>query len=103
MALLIGHAMWEIASTKQKNHPDMGSDTSLEWNFCVPFSDSILQGNQWWIGKMSALCSGFCLPRSYFGPIMQCSSPRKGKERCMTKQKQLCGIETSKTPIQFHV
>ena len=51
MALLIGHAMWEIASTNQRNHTDLGSDESSVWNFCACFSGVISQGNQWCVAK----------------------------------------------------
>ena len=82
MALLIGHAMWEIASTNQRNHTDLGSDESSVWNFCACFSGIISQGNQWWRRKMSTVCSGCSLLRSYFGLITKCYCvPPQGKGR----------------------
>ena len=34
-------------STNQKHHPELGSDSSLEGNFCTPRS-FISRGNRWW-------------------------------------------------------
>ena len=34
-------------SANQKHYPDLGSDASSVWNFCVRFSDVIWWGNQW--------------------------------------------------------
>ena len=43
--------------TNQKYYPDLGSDTSSVWNFCICSSDVTLQGNQWWC-LMSAVFLG---------------------------------------------
>ena len=39
--LLIGRTAREFASTNQKQHPDLGSDTSSVWNFYNRLSDFI--------------------------------------------------------------
>ena len=39
--------------------PDLCSDTSSIWNFCTGSSDFILQRNQWWAHKKSAVFSGY--------------------------------------------
>ena len=47
----------EVTSEKQAqkwHYPDLDSDTSSVWHFCVRFSDVIWQGNQWWRREMSA-------------------------------------------------
>ena len=49
---------WKFASTNQKYYPDLSSDASSVWNFCVRFSDVISRGNQWWRREMSAVYSG---------------------------------------------
>ena len=38
--------VWKFASTSQKHHPDLGSDTSSVWNFCARSSDAILRESQ---------------------------------------------------------
>ena len=45
------------------NQSDLGSDSSLVWNFCARFSD-VTSRNQWWCREMSAVSSGyfFCHP-----------------------------------------
>ena len=42
-----------------KHYPDLGSDTSSEWNFCASSSDVVFQGKQWWHFKMLAVFSGY--------------------------------------------
>ena len=49
----------KFASTNQKHHPDVCSDTSSVWNFCARFSDVIFRGNHWWRWQMSAAFSGY--------------------------------------------
>ena len=46
-------------SANQKHYPDLGSDASSVWNFCVRFSDVISGGNQCWRCEMSAVFSGY--------------------------------------------
>ena len=45
--------------TNQKGYPDLGSDTSLVWNFCAGLSEIISRGDQWWCRKMLAFFSSF--------------------------------------------
>ena len=49
----------KFASTNQKHHPNVCSDTSLVWNFCALFSDVILWEDQWCRREMSAVFSGY--------------------------------------------
>ena len=44
VVLLIG---WKSASSNQKHYPDLGSETSSVWNFCVRSSDVI-----WLVGNL---------------------------------------------------
>ena len=55
VVLLIGESKF---LTNQNYYPDLGSDTSSVWNFCVRFSDVISRGNQWWRREMSVVFSG---------------------------------------------
>ena len=48
-------AIFPSLMTNQKHYPELGIGTSTVWNFCSHFSDVILQGNQWWCWKMSAV------------------------------------------------
>ena len=43
--LVVPHG--KFASANQRHYPVLGSDMSSVWNFCIRFSDVILQGNQW--------------------------------------------------------
>ena len=54
---LIGRATREYASTNQKHHPDLVSDTSPVWNLCCRFSDFISKGNKLWHREMLAVFS----------------------------------------------
>ena len=51
VVLLIGESKF---LTNQNSYPDLGSDTSSVWNFCVRFSDVISRGNP----EMSVVFSG---------------------------------------------
>ena len=67
----------KLPSANQKRSPDLDSDTSSVWNFCVCFSDVILQGKQLWLCKMSAQVTDNEAPCSYY-TLMPCpSNPRK--------------------------
>ena len=48
-------AIFPSLMTNQKHYPELGIGTSTVWNFCSHFSDVILQGNQRWCWKMSAV------------------------------------------------
>ena len=50
-----------LASTNQKQYPDLGSDASSVWNFFTHFSDFILCRNQWRCCKMLAGFSSYPL------------------------------------------
>ena len=41
---LIGESKILLATTNQKHNSDLGSNTSLVWNFCSRFTDVILRG-----------------------------------------------------------
>ena len=43
--LLIGWSKFPTCMTNQKHYPDLDSNTSSVWNFCVRFSDVISWGN----------------------------------------------------------
>jgi len=55
----LAEANFPLGTTNQKHYPDLGSDTSSVWNFCVRFSDVISRGKQWWRREMSAVFSGY--------------------------------------------
>ena len=67
----------KLPSANQKHSPDLGSDTSSVWNFCVRFSDVILRGKQLWRRKMSAQVTDNEAPSSYYTLIPCPSNPRK--------------------------
>ena len=48
---------WKFASTNQKHHPDLGSDTSSVWSFCACSSDVISRETQLSRRGMSAVFS----------------------------------------------
>ena len=56
VVLLIG---WKSASFNQKHYPDLRSERSSVWNFCVRSSDVISRENHRRRGKMSAVFSGY--------------------------------------------
>ena len=56
------------------HYPDLGSDTSSVWNFCVRFSDVIWRGNQWQRRQMSAVfsdCGGNKKRATCFATMLQ--------------------------------
>ena len=59
----------------QKHYPDLGSDASSIWNFCAPFSDIILPGNEWWHREVLAVFS--C--KSQLGLVMFISFFRRAE------------------------
>ena len=58
VVLLIGRVAWKFDSTNQKHYPDLDTDASSVWNFCVRFSDVFWRGNQWYRRQMTAGFSG---------------------------------------------
>ena len=49
---------WKLASANQTYYPDLGSDASWVWNFCVRFLDVISSGNPWWRREITSVFSG---------------------------------------------
>ena len=46
----------KFASANQNDKPDLLSDTSSVWNFCICSSDVILQGNSYWHCQNNVSC-----------------------------------------------
>ena len=46
-------------SSNQTHYPDLGSNASIVWSFCVRFSDVISRGNHWWRREMSGVFSDY--------------------------------------------
>ena len=46
----------KFSSANQNDKPDLLSDTSSVWNFCICSSDVILQGNSYWHRQNNVSC-----------------------------------------------
>ena len=64
----------KLALANQKHYPDLGSDASWVWNFCVRFSDVISSGNPWWRREITSIFSGL-LTGCVWRRGGKCSSP----------------------------
>ena len=63
----------KFASANQKHYPELGSDTTLLWNFCIHFSNLIWHhdGNQWWYPKMLAVSQAIKWVQLHFLLLLQ--------------------------------
>ena len=93
-----------LSNSAQKHYPDLGSETSSVWNFCVRSSNVISRGTQCWRGEKSVRMS---TAHRFVRSVIQrrahrtrANVPLAGKQETVVKRGK-CERTTAWTKSQF--